>query len=175
MKVNMNVKKIDNDGLLLCEIQAETFEKSIDKLNSSSEIFIRRFMKSKIAGRLDNKSLLDTTIQPNDILQLLDEEYGPTNYGSVKYSHDGFFLILQSCNRTVLDAAAAQNARSGAVAGLRLLYHRLPPVARLSFPAEPAARPTPPDGRSPAGCAAPRSPDPSARPRGGRTRPAPAW
>ena len=46
MKVNMNVKKIDNDGLLLCEIQAETFEKSIDKMNSSSEIFIRRFMKS---------------------------------------------------------------------------------------------------------------------------------
>ena len=36
----MNVKKIDNDGLLLCEIQAETFEKSIDKMHK------KRFKKS---------------------------------------------------------------------------------------------------------------------------------
>ena len=89
----MNVKKIDNDGLLLCEIQAETFEKSIDKMNSSSEIFIRRFMKSRIAVRMDNKSILDSNIQSNDILQLVDEEYGPTDYGSVKYSHDEMYWI----------------------------------------------------------------------------------
>ena len=93
MKVNMNVKKIDNDGLLLCEIQAETFEKSIDKMNSSSEIFIRRFMKSRIAVRMDNKSILDGNIQSNDILQLVDEEYGQTDYGSVKYSHDEMYWI----------------------------------------------------------------------------------
>lgn len=44
-----DIKKINRDGLLLCELQAKAFENSIDKMESSSEIFIRRFMKSKIA------------------------------------------------------------------------------------------------------------------------------
>ena len=48
------MRKIDKDGLLLCELQATAFENSVDKMESSSEIFIRRFMKSKIAKRLDN-------------------------------------------------------------------------------------------------------------------------
>ena len=67
------IKKINSDGLLLCELQAKAFENSIDKMESSSEIFIRRFMKSKIAKRLDNQSILDGNIQANDILTLVDE------------------------------------------------------------------------------------------------------
>ena len=66
------MKKIDKDGLLLCELQATAFENSIDKMESSSEIFIRRFMRSKIAKRLDNESVLESNIQANDILQLVD-------------------------------------------------------------------------------------------------------
>ena len=49
------MKKIDKDGLLLCELQAAAFENSIDKMDSSSEIFSRRFMRSKIAKSLDNE------------------------------------------------------------------------------------------------------------------------
>ena len=88
-----DIKKINRDGLLLCELQAKAFENSIDKMESSSEIFIRRFMKSKIAKRLDNQSILDSNIQTNDILQLVDEEYGATNYGSVKYTHNEMYWI----------------------------------------------------------------------------------
>lgn len=49
-------------------------------MESSSEIFIRRFMRSKIAKRLDNESVLESNIQANDILQLVDEEYGVSDY-----------------------------------------------------------------------------------------------
>ncbi len=87
------MKKIDKDGLLLCELQATTFENSIDKTKSSSEIFIRRFMRSKIAKRLDNESVLESNIQANDILQLVDEEYGVSDYGSVKYTHNEMYWI----------------------------------------------------------------------------------
>lgn len=38
------MKKIDKDGLLLCELQARAFEESADCTDISSEIFIRRFM-----------------------------------------------------------------------------------------------------------------------------------
>ena len=87
------MKKIDKDGQILCELQAKAFENSIEKMNSSSEIFIRRFMKSKIAQKLDDASILESNMQANDILQLVDEEYGVTNYGSVKYTRNEMYWI----------------------------------------------------------------------------------
>ena len=74
-------------------MQAEVFENSIDKMDTSSEIFIRRFMKSEVAKRLDNESVLESNIQANDILELINEEYGISNYGSVKYSRNEIYWI----------------------------------------------------------------------------------
>lgn len=87
------MKKMNRDGLLLCELQAKAFENSIKKMDSSSEIFIRRFMRSRIAKRLDDESILDSNIQANDILDLVDEEYGISNYGSVKYTRNEMYWI----------------------------------------------------------------------------------
>lgn len=87
------MKKISKDALLLCKLQAEAFENSIDKMDTSSEIFIRRFMKSEIAKRLDNESVLESNIQANDILELINEEYGISNYGTVKYTRNEIYWI----------------------------------------------------------------------------------
>lgn len=87
------MRKISKDGILLCTLQAETFEKSVEKMDTSSEIFIRRFMKSEIAKRFDNESILESNIQANDILELINEEYGISNYGSVKYTKNEMFWI----------------------------------------------------------------------------------
>ena len=87
------MRKISKDGLLLCKLQAETFENSMDKMGTSSEIFIRRFMKSEIAKRLDNESVLESNIQADDILELINEEYGISNYGSVKYTRNELYWI----------------------------------------------------------------------------------
>lgn len=62
-------------------------------METSSEIFVRRFMKSKIAKLIDNQSVLDSTIQSNDILDYINEEYGVSNYGSVKYTKDEMYWI----------------------------------------------------------------------------------
>lgn len=62
-------------------------------MDSSSEIFIRRFMRSRIAKRLDDESILDSNIQADDILDLVDEEYGISNYGSVKYTRNEMYWI----------------------------------------------------------------------------------
>ena len=61
------MRKISKDGVILCTLQAETFENSVEKMDTSSEIFIRRFMKSEIAKRFDNESILESNIQANDI------------------------------------------------------------------------------------------------------------
>ena len=80
------MRKISKDGVILCTLQAETFEKSVEKMDTSSEIFIR-------AKRFDNESILESNIQANDILELIDEEYGISNYGSVKYTRNEMFWI----------------------------------------------------------------------------------
>ncbi|WP_242995659.1 antitoxin [uncultured Holdemanella sp.] len=127
-----DIKKINRDGLLLCELQAKAFENSIDKMESSSEIFIRRFMKSKIAKRLDNQSILDSNIQTNDILQLVDEEYGATNYGSVKYTHNemywiGYIYRYFSFTYDLSSSQVYKIIKPKELRGLFLAYHTMDP------------------------------------------------
>ena len=85
--------KIDKDGLLLCDIQAKAFEMSASAFETSSEVFIRRFMNSDAAKQLDNKAVLQSNMQAGDILILIEEEYGKSNYGSVKYTLNELYWI----------------------------------------------------------------------------------
>lgn len=87
------MRKIDKDGLLLCDMQGKAFEQSVTAQDSSSEIFIRRFMNSEVAKQLDNMAVLQSNIQAADILSLIDEEYGKSNYGSVKYTPNELYWI----------------------------------------------------------------------------------
>ena len=77
----------------MCEIQADVFGKSIEYMASSSEIFIRRFMHSKVAKSFDDLSILNTNLQAKDILDLIIEEYGETNYGSLKYTKNEMYWM----------------------------------------------------------------------------------
>ena len=77
----------------MCDLQAKAFELSLSAQNTSSEIFIRRFMNSTIARDMDNLAVLETNIQAKDILDRIDEEYGKSNYGSVKYSPNEIYWI----------------------------------------------------------------------------------
>ena len=47
------MKKIDEIGLKLCKIQAEVFSASVSETACSSPIFMRRFMNSQVAQRMD--------------------------------------------------------------------------------------------------------------------------
>ena len=64
------MRTIDNNGLILCDMQSELFENSIN-LDCSSEIFIRRFMNSSIVKKFDSTQLLDDTLTINDIFEEL--------------------------------------------------------------------------------------------------------
>ncbi len=87
------MKKIDNDGLLLCNMQAKAFELSCTEQDTSSAVFIRRFMNSDVAKQLDNLSVLQSNTQATDVLKLVDEEYGKSRYGSDKYSPNELYWI----------------------------------------------------------------------------------
>ena len=87
------MRKFDKDGLILCEMQGQVFEMSIETTSTSSEIFIRRFMQSIIAKSLDSGDILQTNIQPKDIFERIVEQYGESKYGSVKYSPNEMYWI----------------------------------------------------------------------------------
>ena len=74
------MRKFDKDGLILCEMQGQVFEMSIETTSTSSEIFIRRFMQSIIAKSLDSGDILQTNIQPKDIFERIVEQYGESKY-----------------------------------------------------------------------------------------------
>lgn len=87
------MRKIDKDGFILCELQAKAFEMSATMSLTSSEIFIRRFMNSDVAKLFDNGAILQSNIQEDDVLYMIEEQYGKSNYGTVKYSSNGMYWI----------------------------------------------------------------------------------
>ena len=78
--------KLETVDLKLCQIQGKIFEESIGTLNCSSQVFIRRFMNSKVAKSFDDKSYLAQTSSIRDVYDELEEEYGAFTYGKEKFS-----------------------------------------------------------------------------------------
>lgn len=130
------MNKINRDGLLLCELQAETFEKSLTYEKTSSEVFIRRFMHSNIAKEFDNASILLTNLQPMDILEHIDEQYGVSDYGSVKYTVNEMYWIgyiyryyTYTYEKTSLQVYRTVKPKE--LRGLFLLYHTMDPAQAI--------------------------------------------
>ena len=130
------MNKIDKDGLLLCEIQGKTFEISIENYTTGSEVFMRRFMNSQVAKEFDDLSILDTNIYEKDIMIRLDEEYGVSNYGKVRYTKNEMFWIgymyryfsytYKKTSRQVYKIIKPKELR-----GLFLPYHTMDPAQAI--------------------------------------------
>lgn len=87
------MRTFDETGLKLCRIQAELFELSAKKLACSSAIFLRRFMLSKVAARMDQDGFLYEACTKDGILQEIEEEFGETDYGKEKYSTEEMYWM----------------------------------------------------------------------------------
>lgn len=85
------MRQIDSYGLKLCNFQAELFQKSLTETKCSSMIFIRRFMLSDLAKRMDKDGFLFDTIDVLDALQEIEEQFGPSDYGKIQFSHEEIY------------------------------------------------------------------------------------
>ena len=93
-------------------------------------------MKSEIAKRFDNESVLESNIQPNDILELINEEYGISDYGSVKYKRNEIYWIgyIYRYFAFTYDISSAQFykiVKPKELRGLFLAYHTLDPAQAI--------------------------------------------
>ena len=80
------MRKIDSLGLKLCNFQAQLFEESLNKYECSSRIFVRRFMNSDLAKRMDNDGFLFESLTITDALDEIEQQYGESTYGKEKYT-----------------------------------------------------------------------------------------
>lgn len=87
------MRAFDETGLKLSRMQAELFVLSASKLECSSPIFLRRFMLSKVAARMDQDGFLYEACTSDGILQEIEEEFGATNYGKEKYSTEELYWM----------------------------------------------------------------------------------
>lgn len=87
------MKTLDFNERKLCQMQGKLFEESIDKVECSSLIFIRRFMHSNLSKSFDDYSFLVTSLDINDCFSEIENEYGCSSYGKMKYSKNEMFWI----------------------------------------------------------------------------------
>ena len=87
------MRKIDETGLKLCKMQADVFSESAFREECSSLVFIRRFMNSQVAARMDTDGFLFESCDINSIFEDINIEFGEISYGQEKYSASELYWI----------------------------------------------------------------------------------
>ena len=87
------MKPLDSLQQKLCQLQARIFEASVDHYACSSAVFIRRFMNSELALTFDDMSYLLMANTVSDVFTMLDEQYGTSSYGNLRYSQEVMYWI----------------------------------------------------------------------------------
>ena len=123
---------MDDIGIRLCRIQGETFSLSVGKTKCSSAIFIRRFMNSSFASRLDNGGFVAEIIDPETIFEELEYEYGISDYGKEKYSTEelywiGYIYRYWCYSRNLTSKQVYKIVKPKELRGLYFPYHSLDP------------------------------------------------
>ncbi len=87
------MRKIDEIGLKLCKIQGDVFSASVKETECSSPIFMRRFMNSQVAQRMDFGGFLFEACDTDQIFDEINTEFGKSSYGKEKYSESELYWI----------------------------------------------------------------------------------
>ncbi len=86
------MRKLDHKGLLLAEYQAKLFERS-SELGCSTGVFIRRFLHSDLLRKLDTNDPYALSLDVNEGINSILEQFGSSSYGKIKYSKSALFWI----------------------------------------------------------------------------------
>lgn len=87
------MREFNEYGLKICRYQGEVFSMSREKTACSSPIFLRRFMYSAIAQRMDGEGFLFEEVTQSDVIDEIDRAYGKSSYGKEKYGGEELYWI----------------------------------------------------------------------------------
>ena len=86
------MKKFDHEGLLLAEYQGKLFERSTE-LSCSTAVFLRRFSHSDLVKKLDTNDVAFLTLDVNEGINSINNQFGESDYGKIKYSKSAMFWM----------------------------------------------------------------------------------
>lgn len=87
------MREFDDYGLKMCRFQAELFLQSKERMTCSSPIFLRRFMYSAVAKRMDREGFLFEMVTQEEVMQEIILEFGESDYGKEKYSEEELYWM----------------------------------------------------------------------------------
>lgn len=128
------MRNIDESMRATCAFQGHMFEASAKKLtNCSSAVFVRRFMRSTVACRIDQNGVVWDGANPEDVVMEVDAEYDGKPYGKEIYPREVLYWMgyVYRCGAFVTNlSSSALYALVGAkeLRGLYYAYHTLDPV-----------------------------------------------
>ena len=82
------MRRWDEMGKYLCDLQGSLFEQSAEHCASGSAVFIRRFMYSETAKRFDSCSVGAESDTVSTMIDDVSRQYGMKPYGSSIYSRE---------------------------------------------------------------------------------------
>ena len=86
------MKDIDSLGLQLCKMQGDLFVAS-KRATGGSAVFIRRFMNSAVAKRMDDGTIAFSAEDKGALLAEIAAEYNNKEYGKEKYADEELYWI----------------------------------------------------------------------------------
>ena len=87
------MKPLDSNDLALCRMQGRFFEASADVAACSSAVFVRRFMNSQLACRMDSRAFLFESSTLDQMFEELDQEFGVSHYGTTRFASDELYWM----------------------------------------------------------------------------------
>ena len=130
------MNNIDEMSLKLCKLQAEVFAASALEADCSSLIFIRRFMNSQVAQRMDSGGFLFEACDLKQIFEEIAVEFGESSYGKVKYSAEelywiGYIYRYWACTYQKMSKQVYRIIKPKELRDLYYPYHSLDPTQAI--------------------------------------------
>ena len=131
------MKAVEEAGLAVCRLQGKAFEASAAELpQCGSAVFVRRFMRSDLARRLDAGAYESEVLEARAMVHEVDDEYGNARYGSQMYATEALYwmgyvyrywcLAADMSSKAVYAIAGAREMRD-----LYFPYHTLDPMQAI--------------------------------------------
>ncbi len=87
------MRALDSNDLLLCRMQGRFFESSVHMTGCASAVFVRRFMNSQLAERMDSGAFLFESSTHEQLFEELDQEFGASDYGKANFASDELYWM----------------------------------------------------------------------------------
>ena len=124
------MREFDSAGLKLAKVQGQLFEDSIKRYKGSSAIFIRSFMYSKEAQKIDRTLVLDSASiiysSNSDYLSKGTEKYEPDIIYWIGYIYRYWAYVFEMSSKRIYRIANAETMRN-----LYYAYHTMDPKAAI--------------------------------------------